>query len=413
MVVKTIYIARHGYRSNWLAKGPYPLPPTGIDSDVPLAEHGLHQAKELAHYILSLENQPELLFSSPFYRCIQTSEPIGDILELPILVERGIGEWYRPDRPVIPVAAPLDVLENFFPGKIDPKWESQIIPSSKGETEEDLYQRCHKFWPLFIAQVERQYPNVETIMLVTHAAAKGALGMNLLGFANWREPLDEDGTIIRSGSCSLDKYELDLESSYQADDDEIPFESRKWRMTMNGNVEFLSKGEEMNWDYRNAHEPGSDADIKLRQAAAAAAASNGNNGAAPIEEPEMETVYVSVDIPSGNYREGSEIDRTATLQYSGLETEAPLFRVGDQLYEGKWKKQVGTELAFPNEPVTIKKHTANADLEATKAQESGITESTKVTTNEMSEDNEEEDDKHFEKIYRVRDRILLDKVERI
>lgn len=68
MVVNTIYIARHGYRSNWLPEGPYPDPLTGIDSDVPLAEHGVQQAKELAHYLLSLDNQPEAAFASPFYR---------------------------------------------------------------------------------------------------------------------------------------------------------------------------------------------------------------------------------------------------------------------------------------------------------------------------------------------------------
>lgn len=413
MVVKTIYIARHGYRSNWLPQGPYPLPPTGIDSDVPLAEHGLHQSKELAHYLLSLENQPELLFSSPFYRCLQTSEPIGDILELPILVERGIGEWYRPDRPVIPTAAPLDVLQNFFPGKIDPNWASQIIPSSKGETEQDLYLRCGNFWPLFIEQVEKQYPNVETILLVTHAAAKAALGMNLLGFANWREPLDEDGTIIRSGSCSLDKYELDIESTYRAEAEDVPFERRKWRMTMNGNVEFLSNGEEMNWDYRNAQEAGSDADMKLRLDP------GGGTGKVepPNEERQKETVYVSVDIPSSNYREKSEIDRTATLQYSGLETEAPLFRVGDQLYEGKWKKLVGTELAFPNEPVTTKKNGKSTASDDPNAQENGIDSTEHLVSTEVVTDDtlelEQDEDKHIEKIYRIRDRIVLDKVERI
>ncbi|CCE92935.1 uncharacterized protein TDEL_0F01240 [Torulaspora delbrueckii] len=412
MVVKTIYIARHGYRSNWLAKGPYPLPPTGIDSDVPLAEHGIHQAKELAHYIVSLENQPELLFSSPFYRCIQTSEPIADILELPIMIERGIGEWYRPDRPVIPVAAPLETLENFFPGKLDLKWQSQVIPSDKGETEEDLFRRCGKVWPLFINQVETQYPNAETILLVTHAAAKAALGMNLLGFSNWREPLDEDGTIIRSGSCSLDKYELDTRSTFQNGVNEVPLENRKWRMTMNGNVEFLIKGEEMNWDYRNAHEAGSDADIKLRQAAAAAAATGtAVPSVVPTEEPELESVYVSVDIPNGNYREGNAIDRTATLQQSGLETDVPLFRVGDQVYEGQWKKLVGTELAFPGEPTTSKKQAKSVELETPNEEDVGEDETDNAEVDTAKDRNS--DDRHQEKIYRIQDHIVLNDVERI
>lgn len=410
MVVKTIYIARHGYRSNWLANGPYPLPPTGIDSDVPLAEHGIHQAKELAHYLVSLENQPELLFSSPFYRCIQTSEPIADMLELPIMVERGIGEWYRPDRPVIPVAAPLETLEKFFPGKLDPKWHSLVIPSDKGETEEDLFERCGRFWPLFINQVESQYPNVETILLVTHAAAKGALGMNLLGFSNWREPMDEDGTIIRSGSCSLDKYELDLQSTFQDGEKEVPLENRKWRMTMNGNVEFLLKGEEMNWDYRNAHEAGSDADIKLRQAAAAAAASTTANTTANTE-PEMESVYVSVDIPSGNYRQGTTVDRTLSLQQSGLETDAPLFRVGDQLYEGKWKKLVGTELAFPGEPTTSKKQPKPTETDT--SDEVDLKEEVATTEAGRTREDRGTEGEHQEKIYRIKDHIVLSNLESI
>lgn len=412
MVVKTIYIARHGYRSNWLPEGPYPLPPTGVDSDVPLAEHGIHQARELAHYTLSLENQPELLFSSPFYRCIQTSEPIADVLGLPIIIERGIGEWYRPDRPVIPVAAPQEVLENFFPGKIYSNWESQIIPSDKGETEEDLFERCGEFWPLFINKVEKEFPNVETILLVTHAASKGALGMNLLGFSNWREPLDEDGTIIRSASCSLDKYELDVQSTYHGEEKETLFENRKWRMTMNGNAEFLSNGEEMNWDYRNAHEAGSDADIKLRQAAAK------NGGILPSNDNELETVYVSVDIPSANYREKSEIDRTATLQHSGLETDAPLFKVGEKLYEGKWKKLVGTELAFPDEPTISKKQiNNNADFNDAEFKDKVPTEAGSVDqTGDVpadGADTHEPDGKHREKIYRIQDRIVLTNVQRI
>lgn len=398
MVVKTIYIARHGYRSNWLPQGPYPLPPTGIDSDVPLAKHGVHQAKELAHYILSLGNQPEMLFSSPFYRCIQTSEPIADILELPIHVDAGLGEWYKPDREVIPIPAKLDVLNNFFQGKISDNWQSSITPSDKGETEEDLYSRCHQFWPIFISRVEREFPNVETVLLVTHAASKAALGMNLLGFSNWREPLDEDGSIIRSGSCSLDKYELVPPT---VDGESLPFEARQWRMTMNGNTEFLRKGEEMNWDYRNAFEAGSDADMKLRREAAAANAA----GADGPSEQTMESVYVSVDLPSSNYREKSVIDRTASLQYSGLNTPNPLFKIGNKLYEGDWKKLVGTELAFPGEAALNKKsRTEDGENNTTEevSQESSL---------EKGETAQEEGEEHAEKIYRMTDRIALTKIQ--
>ncbi|AQZ18085.1 YNL108C and TFC7 (YOR110W) [Zygosaccharomyces parabailii] len=397
MVVKTIYIARHGYRSNWLPHGPYPLPPTGVDSDVPLAKHGVDQAKELAHYILSLGNQPEMLFSSPFYRCIQTSEPIADILELPIHLDAGLGEWYKPDREVIPTPAQLEVLKNFFPGKISDNWEPSVIPSNKGENEEDLYLRCQQFWLVFIGKLERDFPNVETVLLVTHAASKAALGMNLLGFSNWREPLDEDGNIIRSGSCSLDKYELVPPTT---EDESLPFEARQWRMTMNGNTEFLSKGEEMNWDYRNAFEAGSDADMKLRREAAAAKASKSEEPA----EQTMESVYVSVDLPSSNYRERSVIDRTASLQYSGLNTPNPLFKIGNKLYEGDWKKLVGTELAFPGEAALNKKSRPEDSDESSSA--NALPDST-----QEKHETTEGDEEHAEKIYRMTDRIALSKIQ--
>lgn len=389
-----------------MPKGPYPPPPTGVNSDVPLAEHGVKQAKELAHYIMSIENQPELIFSSPFFRCLQTSEPISDLLELPIYLERGIGEWYKPDRDVIPEPASFDILNNFFPGKLNRNWTSSVIPSNKGETEQDIFERCRTFWPIFIKNVEETFPNVETILIVTHAATKIALGMNLLGFDNCRDPIDDEGSIIRSGSCSLDKYELvHNDEDDDVDAEELPFEERHWRITMNGNTEFLTKGEEMHWDFKYGFEAGSDADIKARKAAAASsgAAANKTLPSESQNSTEYEHVYVSVDIPNSNYREKNEIEPTATLQYSGLETETPLLKVGDKLYEGSWKKLVGTELAFPN-AATVKK----------RAQEKGgQNESVDENDHEEEVQEGERDGAIQEKIYRITDRLVLNDVHRM
>lgn len=389
-----------------MPKGPYPPPPTGVNSDVPLAEHGVKQAKELAHYIMSIENQPELIFSSPFFRCLQTSEPISDLLELPIYLERGIGEWYKPDRDVIPEPASFDILNNFFPGKLNRNWTSSVIPSNKGETEQDIFERCRTFWPIFIKNVEETFPNVETILIVTHAATKIALGMNLLGFDNCRDPIDDEGSIIRSGSCSLDKYELvHNDEDDDIDAEELPFEERHWRITMNGNTEFLTKGEEMHWDFKYGFEAGSDADIKARQAAAASsgAAANKTLPSESQNSTEYEHVYVSVDIPNSNYREKNEIEPTATLQYSGLETETPLLKVGDKLYEGSWKKLVGTELAFPN-AATVKKRAQEKDNQ---------NESVDENDHEEEVQEGERDGAIQEKIYRITDRLVLNDVHRM
>ncbi|EJS41714.1 tfc7p [Saccharomyces arboricola H-6] len=434
MVVSTIYIARHGYRSNWLPEGPYPDPLTGIDSDVPLAEHGVNQAKELAHYLLSLDNQPEAVFTSPFYRCLQTTQPIAKLLEIPTYLERGIGEWYRPDRkPVIPVPAGYETLSKFFPGIINPEWESTVIPNEKGETEEEMYKRCKRFWPLFIQHVEKEYPNVECIILVTHAASKIALGMSLLGYDHPRMSLNENGDKIRSGSCSLDKYQV-LRKSYgtmeESDNQDqtaltyIPFNDRKWVLTMNGNTEFLSGGEEMNWSFDCVAEAGSDADIKKRQEAKKTSSPVPKMG----EEPELETVYISVDIPSGSYKEKTEIVKSAILQYSGLETDAPLFRIGDKLYEGSWERLVGTELAFPNAahihkktasllPSTEGSETTNDEqnIESSANDESDVQKQENNaeipdTTNEDDHRSAGKDEIQPERVYRIKDRIVLNNV---
>ena len=249
MTVKTIYVVRHGYRSNWLLHGPYPDPPTGIDSDFPLAPHGIEQAKQLADYAKTLDPKPELMFSSPFYRCLQTSKPVKEALDIPLRVDRGLGEWYKPDRNIIPIPADVETLQTFFPDMINPDWEPSIVPSSQGETEEEIFERCHKFWPKFIANVERRFPEVTAIMLVTHAAAKAALGMNLLKFPNARMPIDMEGTIMRNGSCSMDRYDLIEEDDSSPNDAEVDFYKRNWKMNMNGNVSYLSRGEEMHWDF--------------------------------------------------------------------------------------------------------------------------------------------------------------------
>ena len=259
MTIKTIYIARHGYRSNWLPAGPYPEPPTGIENDVPLAVHGLEQAEERSKYIETLAVKPEIAFTSPFYRCLQTVQPIKQALNIPLYVDRGLGEWFKPDRDVIPKPADNALISEFFPCLVSEGWEDSIVPSLQGETEEDIFIRCKAFWPIFIRNVEKKFPEVESVILVTHAATKAALGMNLLKFPNARMGIDEKGTMIRNGSCSLDRYDLTRNGG------EDDFYSSDWKLVMNGNTSFLSKGEEMNWDFKNRWEAGSDADIKSRK----------------------------------------------------------------------------------------------------------------------------------------------------
>ncbi|KAH3676122.1 hypothetical protein WICMUC_002419 [Wickerhamomyces mucosus] len=328
----------HGYRANWLPE-PHPPTPTGIDSDPALAPHGEDQAQELANYIFSIDSQPEIIFSSPFYRCIQTSLPISKILDIDILLENGIGEWFKPDRPIKPKPATFDQLVEFFPENLKNYWDPILIPSIEGETPEQIFQRCQNFWSIFIENFELKFPNLENVLFVTHAATKIALGSSLLGLNSVYEKIDNDENIsLRAGTCSLDKY-IRLK------------DGENWKIVMNGNVEFLTSGEEMNWDFANGFEAGSDEDIKNRKSKEIGlkgkndnnSSINDNNNSTTNED--YKDVFVTLDLPQNNFTTG-EIPATSKLQISGLHSKTPLFKINDEIYQGDWQKMVGTDVTF-------------------------------------------------------------------
>lgn len=256
MPLDTIYIARHGYRSNWLPE-PHAPSPTGIDSDPALAPHGVDQAHELAQYLLSIpeHERPQLILLSPFYRCVETAEPISRLLGIPVALERGVGEWYKKNRPVIPAPADYGDLARFFDGVLidESKWPRDtslgVIPDLSGETEDDILDRAHRVKAVLPAALERAFPDVKRILIMTHAATKIALGLALLDLASVRSPL-HDGSYLRAGACSLDKY--------------VSTENDQWSLEVNGACHFLENGEEMNWTFNLTYEAGSDEDIKER-----------------------------------------------------------------------------------------------------------------------------------------------------
>ncbi len=71
--------------------------PTGIPSDPALASYGEEQAKQLAEKIVNLDPPVDVVYSSPFYRCLQTLKPAVEKLFAEgkaggkIKVEQGLG----------------------------------------------------------------------------------------------------------------------------------------------------------------------------------------------------------------------------------------------------------------------------------------------------------------------------------
>ncbi|CAE6503400.1 unnamed protein product [Rhizoctonia solani] len=232
-MVRTILIARHGFRLSWTTN----TCPTGTEKDPPLAAYGVTQAVDLAKFIKSLPEgqRPTLLFSSPYYRCLQTSSPSSEILGIPIYVEHGLSEWYSPVVPgtgLHPRPHSAQTLKQYFPS-IDPSWESIYYPDRRGETIKGVHDRCGDFLDALVARIEN-HPILgkhKNILLVSHAATCAALVRHLV---------NDRALPIRVGTCTLSIVERG-----DSDDQWVP------RGELAG-ADFLPGGVERDWGFEDA-----------------------------------------------------------------------------------------------------------------------------------------------------------------
>ncbi|KAI0068351.1 phosphoglycerate mutase-like protein [Artomyces pyxidatus] len=183
-MVERIYILRHGFRLNWVTTEWKSV--TGLPRDPPLAAFGETQAHECAQYFLSLpeDERPTAIFSSPYYRCLQTSKPTSEALGVPIYVEHGLSEWYSPVAPntgLHPRPGPASALQTYFP-QIEDSWSSIWYPSRKGEDVTEVHDRTAGFLDVFVPEVRRRFQGAHKhILLVSHAATVITLARELVG----------------------------------------------------------------------------------------------------------------------------------------------------------------------------------------------------------------------------------------
>jgi broad specificity phosphatase PhoE len=92
-MLENIWIARHGNRYDFV----YPewFLTAWRRYDPPLSDDGIIQAQNLATRLKS-ENIAHI-FSSPFLRCLQTVYPLAEMLNIPLNLENGLGEWLNQD----------------------------------------------------------------------------------------------------------------------------------------------------------------------------------------------------------------------------------------------------------------------------------------------------------------------------
>jgi broad specificity phosphatase PhoE len=121
---RTIWLARHGNRLDFVYPEWFNLAARRYDP--PLAEDGFWQAEKLAEYLKA--EKIEHIFSSPFLRAIQTAHPLAKILDIPLKIEAGLGEWLNPEwMTEYPHIHPPYLLEREYP-YINWDYQSYLIP---------------------------------------------------------------------------------------------------------------------------------------------------------------------------------------------------------------------------------------------------------------------------------------------
>ncbi|KAK8055444.1 Transcription factor tau 55 kDa subunit [Apiospora rasikravindrae] len=213
------------------ATGTYSLAirsPTGLPTDPPLTAYGVDQANDLARHLLQVDPSIDQIYSSPYYRCLQTISPFvarlkegatttagdGRRLQLPsispspgpgasggIRVEAGISEWYGLAPWEHPTSAPLPELATLFPNSaIDTSYTSRVVPPRHGESIAQLHERAAAAIAAIVEQSDRE--GARAIVLNTHAAVMIALGRVLTG----RMPASVEEEDFKAFTCGLSIY---------------------------------------------------------------------------------------------------------------------------------------------------------------------------------------------------------------
>ncbi|KAH8434217.1 phosphoglycerate mutase family protein [Aspergillus melleus] len=229
MPLDTIYLTRHGHRLNWTIDyktGTYISQfrtPTGNPADPTLTSHGVRQSHELAAHLSSpsFHPKPFRVYSSPFYRCLQTIQPSVEALKerqrartsgvegegridehavFDVRIENGLGEWFGPTTFFHhPSPASPGTLQTHFPTILatEPEPHTQtynpiLHPSTRGETIAQLHDRVATTLSALIAAADAEIATLEAsqdpadrtskaLLICSHAAPLIAMGRVLTG----------------------------------------------------------------------------------------------------------------------------------------------------------------------------------------------------------------------------------------
>ncbi|KAF2816044.1 phosphoglycerate mutase family protein [Mytilinidion resinicola] len=251
MVLETIYVLRHANRVHYnldsrtgVYSSAYGIAnPTGLGNDPVLAAHGVEQSIEFANHVLQLDPPVDIIYSSPFYRCLQTLTPALETIfaqrkEFPLVrVENGIGEFFGRAHFHHPSPAPPSVLLSHFPS-IDPTYTPIITPATNGETIPGLHDRLAYALYRMIMELDDHPAKPRSVLICSHAATIIAVGRVLTG----RMPENESEHDFDAFTCGLSKFNRRVRSPVRG-------VVGGWDCELNSDCSFLAGGQEYGWHF--------------------------------------------------------------------------------------------------------------------------------------------------------------------
>ncbi|OAA74654.1 phosphoglycerate mutase family protein [Akanthomyces lecanii RCEF 1005] len=261
MSLEKIYIVRHGFRTAWTVdnEGNYRshIPsPTGIAADPPLTSHGIAQAEELAAHLATLTPAVEAVYSSPYYRCLQTIDPFvrlqlaaasaGTLTSraadtVRIRGEHGVCEWFGAAPFEHPQPADAAELRGLFPA-YDADFVSPVKPRVHGETYAQLVARVRAAMQALIRRCDDE--GRRSVVICSHAAVIIVLGRVLTG----QHPDEMDTEDFKAFTCGLSVYARGRGAEGKNTDGKSD-NVGNWICERNSDCSFLSGGEERGWKF--------------------------------------------------------------------------------------------------------------------------------------------------------------------
>lgn len=228
----------------------------------------MDQAEELGAHLVTVDPPVDRIFSSPYYRCLQTVQPFVNRLQASagpdtaakpaILGETGLSEWYGSAPFEHPTSAPAKELKDLFPA-LDTSFVPAVAPSRMGETIAQLHERVALTLDAIIQRCDEM--GVRAVLLCSHAATIIAIGRVLTG----NMPENAETEDFRVFTCGLSTFRrraarneaargaaAALSRTLDTGPRSLGWKNGKgvgggWTCEVNSDCSFLSGGEERGW----------------------------------------------------------------------------------------------------------------------------------------------------------------------